>query len=230
MLRLLRNKKTAKKIWIGLAIMVLPAFVFWGFGSASRGKNESGYIGKISGKKISDLEFKDSLSAVRNMAIMQYGEKLPEIEKYLDLEAQTWQRLALLYEAKKYKIKASDQEVVELIESYPFFKHNGAFDNRIYNDLLKYAFRTQARIFEEQTRQNIIISKLYHKITEGVTIDDHEIREGYIKIKSANDPKFKIDEKKFSSERKEFELRILEEKKQAYFSKFVEGLIKKNKK
>lgn len=229
MLKLLRHKKTAKKIWIGLAIMVLPAFLFWGLGSAIRGKNENEYIGKIAGRKISKLEYKDALSAVRNIAIMEYGENLSKIEKALNLEAQAWQRLILLYEAKKYKIKTSDREVVELIESYPFFQRNGAFDNKAYNDTLKYLFRTQARLFEEQNRQNIILSKLYHKITEGVTIDDKEIQEGYIKIKSANDPKFKIDENKFLSEKKEFGLRILEGKKEEYFSKFVEGLLKKTK-
>ena len=55
MLKLLRNKKTAKKIWIVLAIIILPAFIFWGFGGAMRDKNEKGYIGKISGKKISSI-------------------------------------------------------------------------------------------------------------------------------------------------------------------------------
>jgi hypothetical protein len=116
-----------------------------------------------------------------------------------------------------------------LIESYPFFQRKGVFDNKAYNDILRYTFRTQPRLFEEQNRQNIIISKLYRKVTEGVTVDDKEIREGYIKIKSATDPKFKIDEKKFLSEKKEFESRILDGKKEEYFSKFAEDLFKKNK-
>ncbi|MFA5287577.1 MAG: SurA N-terminal domain-containing protein [Candidatus Omnitrophota bacterium] len=67
MLKLLRNKKTAKKIWIGLAIIIMPAFVFWGFGGAPHDKDESRYLGSISGKKITPLEFNSSLSAVRNM-------------------------------------------------------------------------------------------------------------------------------------------------------------------
>ena len=226
MLKLLRNKKTAKKIWIGLGIIIIPAFVFWGFGGAMRDNDEKGYIGKISGKKISVLEFKDSLNAVRNSAIMLYGENFQEIEKTLNLEDQTWQRIALLETAKKLKIKASDQEVIQQVESYPFFMRQGKFDNKTYNDLLKYVFRTQARVFEEQTRQNIIISKLYNKITEGITIGDEETRDEYLKIKSANDPKFKIDEKKFLNEKKEFEQAILEKKKQEHFSKFIAELLK----
>lgn len=227
MLRVLRNRKTAKKIWIGLAIIIMPAFVFWGFGGAMRDKDDKGYIGKISGKKISTLELNESLSAVRNMAIMRYGEEnLQAIEKTLNLETQAWQRLALLEAARKLKIKASDQEVVKSVESYPFFMRQGRFDNGTYNDVLRYVFRTKARVFEEQTRQNIIISKLYNKITDGIAIDDKEVREGYLKIKSANNPKFKIEENKFLSEKKGFEQAILEKKKEDYFSKFIAEQLK----
>jgi len=226
MLRQLRNKKTAKKIWIGLGIIIMPAFVFWGLGGIMREKDEKIYAGKIFGKNISVLEFKDSFSAARNMAIIRHGEKFGEIVKDSDLESQAWQRLVLIYEAKRLKIKASDKEVVERIESYPFFKSNDRFDNKLYNDLLKYLFRTQPRVFEEQTRQDIIISKLYQKITEGITLEDEEIQEGYIKINSAIDPKFKFDEKKFLSEKKESEAKILEQKKEEYFSKFFAGLLK----
>lgn len=226
MLKLLRNKKTAKKIWIGLAIIIMPAFVFWGFGGAPHDKDESRYLGSISGKKITPLEFNSSLSAVRNMAIMQYGENLREIEKTLNLEAQAWQRLALLEAAKKFKIKATDQEVIKQIENYPFFMRQGKFDSKTYNELLRYTFHIQARAFEEQARQNIIIYKLYNKVTDGITVDDKETREGYLKIKSAIDPKFKIDENKFLSEKKEFEIIILEKKKQEHFSEFIAGLLK----
>ncbi len=226
MLKLLRNKKTAKRIWIGLAIIIMPAFIFWGFGGEMRDKDGSRYLGSISGRRITPLEFNNSLSAVKNAAIMQYGENLQAIEKTLNLEAQAWQRLALLEAAKKSKIKASDQEVIAQVESYPFFKRSGTFDNKTYNELLKYVFRTQARAFEEQTRQNIIISKLYSKITDGITINDKEIREGYIKVKSINNPKFEINEKKYLSEKKEFEKIALEEKKHEYFSNFIAGLLK----
>jgi hypothetical protein len=226
MLKILRDRKTAKKIWIGLGIIIMPAFIFWGFGGAIRDKDEKGYIGKIAKKNISVMEFKDSINAVRNLAIMQYGENLEAIEKNLNLETQAWQRLALLEVAKKSKIRASDKEVIAQVTSYPFFMQKGKFDNRTYKDVLKYVFRTQPRAFEEQTRQNIIISKLYHKKTDGITIGENEIRDGYIKIKTANNPKFKIDEKKFLSEKKEFEQVILEEKKQESFSKFIAEILK----
>ena len=111
MLKFLRNKKTAKKIWIGLAIIIIPAFAFWGFGGAGNEHKENSTAGKIFGKNISNLEFKDSLIAVRTMAIMQFGDKLPEIEKYFNFQSQAWERLMLLYEAKRRRIESAAEDI-----------------------------------------------------------------------------------------------------------------------
>jgi len=226
MLKLLRNKKILKKIWIVLGIIIIPAFVFWGFGGIMRDKEEKGFIGEISGEKIDYQEFKDSLSAVKNTAIMRYGVNFGQTLKEPELKTQAWERLALIHAAKKIKIKVSDKEVVGIIESYPFFKRDGKFDNKLYNELLQYVFRTQPRVFEEQQRQNIMISKLYHKITSGASLTEEETRQGYIKINSEINPKFKFNEKKYLSEKKEFEAIVLEDKKEKLFFEFISQLIK----
>jgi len=182
MLKKLRKRKTAKRIWIILTILILPAFVFWGFGSFLRSKQEITYAGKIYGKKVSLLEYKDALDAVRNQAIIQFGDNLPEIEKGLNLESLAWDRLLLLAEAKKRKIKVTDQEVIQLIENYPFFQRKGQFDNQIYSQMLQYVFRTQPRIFEEQTRQSLMLSKLYKEVTGNLNLSEEEIKKEYQKL------------------------------------------------
>ncbi len=182
MLKKLRHKKTAKKIWIGLAIIILPAFVLWGTGSVMRNKETSAYAGIIFGKKITLLDYRDSYSAVTNLAIMRFGDSLPEIKKSLALESQAWERLILLAETQKRKISASDKEVIETLQNYPVFMRQGRFDQRIYTELLQYVFHVQARAFEEQTRQNIILRKLYDELTAGVKISDKETREEYEKF------------------------------------------------
>ncbi len=182
MLKRLRKKKTAKKIWIILTILILPAFVFWGFGSFMRSKQEITYAGKIFGKKVSLLEYKDALDAVRNQAIIQFGDNLSEIEKKINSESLTWDRLLLLAAAKKRKINVTDQEVIELIQGYPFFQRKGQFDNQIYSQTLQYVFRTQPRIFEEQTRQSLILSKLYKEVTGNLSLSEEEIKKEYQKL------------------------------------------------
>ena len=184
MLKKLRNKKTAKKVWIVLAVLIVPAFVLWGAGSFMRGNKEDereGYAGKVFGKKISSLEYKDALDAVRNQAFIQFGDNLAEVKKYLNLESQAWERIMLLAETKRRGIRIKDKEIIETIESYPFFQRNGQFSERIYEDMLKYAFRAQARVFEEQIRQNLAIFKLFGQVTDAVKIDNNELRMEYEK-------------------------------------------------
>jgi len=181
MLKKLRRKKTAKRIWIVLTILILPAFVFWGFGSFIRSKQEITYAGKISGKKVPLLEYKDALEAVKNQAIIQFGDDLSEIEKKLNLESLAWDRLVLLAEAKKRKIAVTDQEVIDLIRSYPFFQRKLQFDDQIYSSMLQYVFRAQPRVFEEQARQSLMLSKLYKEVTSNLNLTEEEIKKEYQK-------------------------------------------------
>ncbi|MCX5695738.1 MAG: peptidylprolyl isomerase [Candidatus Omnitrophica bacterium] len=182
MLKILRHKKTAKKVWIFLALIIIPAFALWGFGGAFRSREENMPAGKIFGRAISKLELKDSLSAATTIAILQYGDKLPEIQKYLNLEGQAWQRLILLEEAKRRAIKASDAEVIQAIEALPYFQYKGGFDNKTYQQNLQYIFRLNPRQFEEQMRQGIILSKLYKQVTDNTKIDENAIGKEYEKL------------------------------------------------
>jgi len=176
MFKQLRDKKTKKMIWIILAVLVLPGFLLWGSGSVMRSRQTTAYAGRIFGRKVSFLEYRDALDAVKNQAIMQYGENFSEAEKNLNLESEAWRRLLLLYEAKKRKIRLSDAEVIEQIRRYPFFQRKDKFDESIYNQLLQYVFRTQPRAFEEQVRENMAIAKLYEQVTQAVTITEDETR------------------------------------------------------
>ncbi|MFH1440504.1 MAG: peptidylprolyl isomerase [Candidatus Omnitrophota bacterium] len=184
MLKILYKKKIAKKIWIVLAIMILPAFVLWGSSSMlkNKGTKESGPIGEIFGQKISSIEYRNAYNATRNQAIMQLGDNFSKVEKYLNLDSQAWDRLILLEEAKKRSITASNQEVIALIQSYPFFKNKGQFDDNIYQEMVQYVFNTQPRDFEEQTRGNIILSKLFKALTSGVEMSGQEIQTEYEKV------------------------------------------------
>ncbi|MBU4345714.1 MAG: peptidyl-prolyl cis-trans isomerase [Candidatus Omnitrophica bacterium] len=181
MLRQLRDKKTAKRIWIFLAIVIVPAFVLWGSGSLIRGREKTNLAGKIFGKKVSSLDYQDALIAVKNQAVIQFGDNFSEVQKYLNLENKAWERLVLLSEAKRRRIKIDNREVVSLIQSYPFFQKDGYFNQQIYSSMLEYVFRTPARVFEEQARQNIILARLYKVLTDSVSINEEEVKEAYRK-------------------------------------------------
>jgi len=181
MLSMLRKKKTMKRLLWGLAIIIIPAFVFWGAGSALRGRQGASHAGKLFGRKISFEEYTDSFQAVRNKAIMMYGTNLNEIYESLNLENQAWQRLILVKEARSQGIKISDKEVVEKIEGFPFFQSDEKFDTKAYEMILKQVFRIEPRQFEEEIRDTLMIAKLQESVTEGLDVSDEDLLDEYKK-------------------------------------------------
>jgi peptidyl-prolyl cis-trans isomerase D len=181
MLKTLRKKDVAKRILYVLAGIIIIAFVFLSPGSIIRSRQTANFAGKIFGKKISFAQYKDSLQAVKNQAIIKFGNNFYKIQKFLNLQKEAWDRLILLYEAKRRRIKVSDKEVVKKIKQLPFLQTNGKFDARLYQNVLNYIFKTPAREFEEQIRQSLMFEKLYEQVTNNVIIDEKEILENYKK-------------------------------------------------
>jgi peptidyl-prolyl cis-trans isomerase D len=182
MFKMLRDKKTQKTIWIILAVIIVPAFIFWGSSSIIKEPGEENNFSlKIFGKRIPYSDYQDSLAAVRNQALLQFGDSFEQMQKFLNLESQAVQRLVLVAEARKRKIKVSDKEVVDFIQAFAPFQNKDQFDNRAYEYILQYVFRTQPRLFEEQTRQNLMIAKLYEAITRDAAVTEQEVKDAYAK-------------------------------------------------
>lgn len=178
MLRQLRNKKIAKKIIIGLAVIIIPAFVLWGARSSSRRQRGPSFAGTIFGKKVSFEEYTKSWGAVKNEAMMRY-EDFYKIYKQLDLRGEAWTRLILLHEAERQKIKVSDEEVIGTIRSFPFLTRDNKFDTSLYEHVMTNTFRTSPREFEEDMRNSLIIAKLLNNLTKNVSVAEEELLKKY---------------------------------------------------
>ncbi|MFH1046362.1 MAG: SurA N-terminal domain-containing protein [Candidatus Omnitrophota bacterium] len=179
MLQFLRKRENIKKIMWGLAILVIPAFVLWGSGSAVRERNAPKYAGLIFGQKVSFRDYEAAFAAVRTDALLRYGEALNKIVQFLNFEQLTWERLIVMSEAAKEKIKVVDEEIISFIQSLPLFQKDGRFDQARYNSIINYSFRLNPREFEEQIRQELMIEKLRQQITKEVTITDKEAEKEY---------------------------------------------------
>jgi len=177
------SKKTKKTVWIILLIAILPGFVLWGFfDSLKRSDHKNFYAGRIYGRKISSQDYKTALQSVKTLAVMRFGDNLQQIQQYLNLEEQAWQRLIMLEEASRRKISISNKEVIEAIQSYPFMQNKrGEFDEKQYKQVLRYVFHVPARTFEEQVRDDLAIGRLFESVTSGVKVSDAEIKENYDK-------------------------------------------------
>lgn len=171
MLKVIR--KHIKKLGWPAAILIVCAFVLWGAPRVFRGRGTPTFAGTIFGKKVSLDEYYKSLGTCTWQAKLQYGEKFLQIQKYLNLQEQAWERLILLAKAKRSGLRAADDEVRNSIRTMPLFQTDGDFDTEKYNSL------SNPRAFEEETRKTLIISKLVDSVFNEVTVTDEETRSEY---------------------------------------------------
>lgn len=182
MLRKLHNKKVQKRIWIFLLIFILPGFVIWGFSSSVRSMKEtdSGY-GRIFNRSVSREQYTEAVRAIESQLQMQLGDNYYQLQKLFNLKEMALQRLVMLYEADKRRIRVSDQELISYLQKDPSFYRKGVFDSGLYEQIIKYSLHMQPRSFEEMTRQNLKISKLVREVTKELKVTDADIREAYSK-------------------------------------------------
>ncbi len=181
MLRKLRERKNIKRIMFFTAILIIPAFVLWGVGSALKTQRSSSFAGTVFSQKITIDEFMKQYRAVYNQAQLIYGENLAKLQDYLNLEGQTWQRIILLKESKIKKIAATDEEVISQIKSSPIFQKKGDFDRDTYETILRYYLGLGSRDYEEQVRNNLKIKKLLDGVTAQINIEPEENWQEYKK-------------------------------------------------
>ena len=174
LLKFLRKRKNMRRIMWALAILIIPAFVIWGAGSFGKDKgNKPGYAGKLFGKKVSYDDYYDMWNVSRDYAVKSFGNNVPV--EFIDQMA--WSRIILIEEAERQNLRATDQEVVEKITSFPAFQRNGSFDKRLYKSMLQ----DTARPFEEKLRDDLLISKLKDKITSDIKVSDEDVKNEYKK-------------------------------------------------
>ncbi|MCM8792872.1 MAG: SurA N-terminal domain-containing protein [Candidatus Omnitrophica bacterium] len=196
----MRKKENVKAVMWILAIILIPAFVLWGGGAMLRGGSQ-GIAGKVFNQKVSLEEYLRNWEAVRNQALLLYGRFFEQIVQYLDLDNQAWDRIILLKEAKRQKIKIKDEELIERLRNLPLFQKEGKFDPQVYDWVLKYYLRTNPLRFEEEMRDSLRISKLVDKIYNQTELTEKELQEEYVREKElAKFSYFIIETKDFLNE------------------------------
>jgi len=189
MLKFLRKKGVAKKILWVIAIVIIISFGIFGTANYLTNSAPVGHAGKIFGRAVSFDEFSTSLTHTRAQAIMNYGDNYQKISQFLNLESEAWDRIILIQEAKKRKIRISDDDVVNTVEKLGYFQENGQFQSRLYERIVRYVFQCTPRDFEESVRESLIFTKLFEQETANVTLPEEEVRNEYKK----KNEKVKVD-------------------------------------
>ena len=185
MLKILRHKSVSKIIFWGLVILIMPAFVLWGTGSLGRGSGPK-FVGTIDNRKVSFEDFYNSLTGVRAQIILNYFDNPKTLESFLKnrqlLGKVAWDRLILLREVKKRKLRVPDTEVIEYIKNTnPIFRRDGQFDEMVYEYVLRNNMNLDPRTFEEIVRENLAIQKMNDAISKDVVVTEQEVLEKFKK-------------------------------------------------
>jgi len=189
MLKFLRKKGVAKKILWVIAIVIIISFGIFGTANYLTNSAPVGHAGKIFSKAVSFDEFATSLTHTRAQAIMNYGDNYQKISQFLNLESEAWDRIILIHEAQKRKIRISDDDVVNTVEKLGYFQENGQFQSRLYERIVRYVFQCTPRDFEESVRESMMFTKLFEQETASVTLPEEEVRNEYKK----KNEKVKVD-------------------------------------
>jgi len=186
MLKLFRKKIVMKIILWGLVIIIVPAFVLWGGASMSRSKDKGpGYVGLVNNRKASFDELSNALSGLRVQVILNYFNQPQALDALLSnkpiLAKLAWDRILMLDEVGRARIKVNDKELIEAIRAHPLFLRNGVFDERFYAYMLRNNLGLEPRTFEEIFRENLLLKKMSERLTSDIKISDEEILTEYKK-------------------------------------------------
>jgi peptidyl-prolyl cis-trans isomerase D len=166
------------KFMIGAIAIV---FVFWGVGSFNESKQNQ--VGQVNEDGITSAEYRQVYEQLIERLKQQFGRNLnEEIIKMLNVRQQAMNQVVevklLLQEAKKLEFRVTDAELAAAIADISYFKTNGQFDSRLYNNLLS-RNRLSPEQFEKIQRESMLTDRVRGIISAGVKVSEQEAREWY---------------------------------------------------
>ncbi|MBF0253476.1 MAG: peptidylprolyl isomerase [Candidatus Omnitrophica bacterium] len=183
MLHILRSKKFARRVMLGILILIIPAFVLWGTGSMS-GKQP--LTGTIDNHKITIEDRIESMQGFKSELLLSYYNNYTLFSSILKnhelMKKMGWDRLVMIAAANKEKIKVSDQELLSFLGTHPLFIRDGVFNKQMYNAIVTKTLGMDMKSFEDYTRDNMKIRKLQSQILKSVAVGDDEILSSFTNL------------------------------------------------
>jgi len=170
--------------WFMIAVIAIIIIVFVLYFGSSRGGQHTNAVAVIDKKIISEADFRNEHEKLLDMARLNLKEKLtPDMLKTMDLKTKAYDNLLnreiIIAKAGDLKIKVSDEELRNAIMAVPSLQTNGKFDERKYQQVLRYN-RLSAEDFEALQRAEMTAQKIEAFVREGVKVSDQEIYDLYV--------------------------------------------------
>lgn len=171
------------KSWMIKFLLFLIIVVFVLYFGASGGKQKADALVTIDKKIISTADFQKEYQDIVEMYRKRLGGRLTDdMLKALKIKEQVLDKMVyesiLLKKAEELQIKVSDEELKNIIASTPAFQRNGAFDEKQYQQMLRYN-RMKPEDFESTQKKNLVVAKLEDLLQDGVSVSEAEIYDFY---------------------------------------------------
>ena len=185
-------------LWLIILAFVGTIFYSWGMGGASN--SGGGVIATVRGEKIYQGEYEHTFNNLVDFYRQQFRNQFSdEIIKKLNLKTQALEALIqkklLLQEAEKQNLRISDTELISYIKGLPVFQSDKKFSEKTYRNYLQFQHMTPGE-FEDNQRENLVLSKLEKLFSASSKVSQSEIREAY----KNEEEKAKLDYVRFNND------------------------------
>lgn len=169
--------------WFMLLFMAIIIFVFVLYFGTDRGTRTANALAIVDGVVIGESEYYNEYSKMTDMVKERYGGVLTaDMLKQMNLKKAAYDNLInrqiIIAKAKDLKLQVSDDELKQLVMNMPALQTDGKFDNRKYQQLLRYNKLTDAD-FEAGQKISLAAGKIETIIHEGIKLSDQEVLDLY---------------------------------------------------
>jgi peptidyl-prolyl cis-trans isomerase D len=186
MLDRMRRQQAWLKWSLGLVVLAFVLFYIPDFFTPT-GTGASGEaLASVNGRRITVNDFSRAYNAQLAQFRNAYGAGMNEtMLRQLGIDQQVLQQLidqqAVLAEADRLGVTASDAEVRQRIMEIPAFQENGVFiGEQRYRQLLRLQRPPLSTSeFEEEVRDSIVLDKMRASLTEWITVSDADVEEEF---------------------------------------------------
>jgi peptidyl-prolyl cis-trans isomerase D len=169
-------------LWVVVGVFIATSVFVWGK-SGLTGNDPQGSVAVVNGERVPVERFQRAYQYATNRLNQMYDGKLtPEMAEQMGLRHQVVDDLVLdvlvQQRARTEGLVATDEEVSARVQALPYFRQNGVFSVKLYEDLLRRNGLTPAA-FEEDIRQNLTRMKVHGAVRDGVKVSDAEIDQAW---------------------------------------------------
>lgn len=176
-----------RKVVVYLFIIAIAVVFTLQFGPGSSGFGRANPAGAppsaaavVNGKEIPLMEFRrEYVNQLRYLA--SQGQPISEsVARQFGLPKTVLERMVntelLAQAANRHGLKASDEEIVKILQNRADFQKDGQFDYATYQQVLRDYYRQTPADFEEDIRRQLTAQKMIGMMQSGAVVSEDEIR------------------------------------------------------